>query len=170
MNASYDMALAMGRMTMAWSRVHYSLYELLYYITEHENRAASRVEFFRIQEDRHKRKVVEDAFIASLGPTHPLSLRLLATLTRCCDLADKRNAFIHTPLFEVEGLEGVHPLGGLDPEEKWEGKRASRYHVRPNALADCLELLREIEEMEELIDQLVNEAIIASMVARAASA
>lgn len=170
MKASDDMALAIGRMTMAWSRVHFSLYELLIYITTQENRAASRVEFFRIQEDRHKRKVVEDAFITALGQTHPLSLRFLATLTRCGDLSEKRNAFIHTPLFAVEGLEGVHPLGGLDPEEKWEGKRANRYHVRPDSLADCLELLREVEEIEELIDDLINEAIIAKMVARAASA
>jgi hypothetical protein len=169
MNPSEEMALAIGRMTMAWSRVHFSLYELLIYISGLDEREAKRIEFFRRWEDWHKREVVKKAFVACLGSTHPLSLRLATTLERCRVLADKRNAFIHTPLFEVEHVARVEPLGGFHPGEVWDRSPSDRYQIKSHALAECLELQCEIQEVEDAIDELIDEAIVALMTAQAAA-
>lgn len=166
MTASDEMALAIGRMTMAWSRVHFGLYELLIYISDLDERDARRGEFFRGWEDWRKREVVEQAFLACLGAAHPLSLRLGSALTRCRDLANKRNAFIHTPLFEMEHISRVEPLGGIHPGEVWGPDRSDRYQIKSDALAECQELRREIEEVEDVITDIIDEAIIASMAAR----
>ena len=166
MNPSEEMALSIGRMTMAWSRVHFALYELLIYISEGEEREAKRTEFFRGWEDWRKRELVAQALIACLGVAHPLSLRLGSALKRCRDLADKRNAYIHTPLFEMEGLSRVEPLGGIHPGEVWAPDRSDRYQIKSDALTVCQELNCEIEEIEDLITDIIDEAIIAKMTAR----
>ncbi|WP_341022404.1 hypothetical protein [Brevundimonas diminuta] len=152
---SDEMALAIGRMSMAWSQVHFSLYDLLIYISGMKERAVRHFEFFDSEQDWRKRKVVEKAFLSKLGSSHPLSVRLMDALGRCRALADKRNAFIHTPMFEIEGQ------GGIQADERWGSGRSDRYQIPSNAVSDCLELCREIEQVEAAIEDIIDEAIVA---------
>ena len=155
-NLQDEMALAIGQMTMAWSRAHFQMFDLLRFLTSHQDHPATK-EFFAYANDDHKRKTILKIFRADFGKDHPLSVRLKAAIKKADDLSLKWNAFIHTPLWEIEDVEGIQP------EEDWGSPNHRVYIIKPDALADCRDIHREIEEVEADIYDLIDDAIVAML-------
>lgn len=149
MSAQDDMALAIGRMTMAWSRLHFNLFDLLFYISK--DRDAARSEFFKQPRDEWQRDVVGRHFIAIFGAEHPLAQKLEVSISEASALAKARNAFIHTPLWEIADTEGV-----IQPDQRWH----HRYEIKPDVIGQCANLQLRIEAVEDKIFDLIDEAIV----------